>query len=59
MGWLDLAVGTFQLYGATPANLFSLNPSIVRSDWQYEVGFCEACQPLWGSAPAAAAANRL
>jgi hypothetical protein len=27
MGWLDLAVGMFQLYSATTANLFSLNPS--------------------------------
>jgi len=25
MRWLDLAVGTFQLYSATTANLFSLN----------------------------------
>ena len=41
MGWLDLAVGTFQLYGATRANLFSLTPSIVRSDWQSEVGFAK------------------
>jgi hypothetical protein len=33
MGWLDLAVGTFQLYSATTSNFSSLNPSIVRSDW--------------------------
>ena len=32
MDWLNLAVGTFRQYGATKANAFPLDPSIVTSD---------------------------